>query len=77
MYNHMDTVIIDQGIECAECRTGEMRLAERELEVNYTRGRVEVCINGAWGTVCNSSFDDINAETVCANLIGFAREGMV
>lgn len=67
---------IDQGIDCVECKTGETRLAEPESEVNYTRGRVEVCINRAWGTVCNASFDKVDAEIACGNVAGYTREGM-
>ena len=38
-------------------------------------GRVEVCINRAWGTVCNSLFTQNDADVVCNQLPGFKREG--
>ena len=32
---------------------------------NNLEGRVEVCINRAWGTVCETEFSADDAEVVC------------
>ena len=57
------------------CTTGEARLADCE-DANYTRsGRIEICLNNAWGTVCNTSFDDKDAAVTCTQLEGFVSEG--
>ena len=36
---------------------------------NYSnQGRVEVYCNGQWGTICNSGFGSIDAQTICKQL---------
>ena len=39
-------------------------------------GRVEVCVNNAWGTVCNDNlFGSQEAMVLCHQLEGYQREG--
>lgn len=53
-----------------------MRLADKSVGNGTVEGRVEVCINQAWGTVCSARFDQEDAGTVCVSAGGYLRSGM-
>ena len=54
----------------AECSSGEVRLVG---EVDS--GRLEICLNSAWGTVCSEQFDTSDASVACEALEGFSGTG--
>ncbi len=57
----------DAGVRCAgtSCTQGAIRL---QGGLSTTHGRVEVCNNNVWGTVCDDFFDSVNARVVCRQL---------
>ena len=68
-----DSDLNDAGIVCAplltetdpSCEDGQLRLVDGDTELE---GRVEVCINRAWGTVCSTGFSEDEAEVVCSQI---------
>lgn len=53
------------SIQESDCKHGEIRLRDGS---NILEGRLEICINQVWGTVCSVSFSADEAETVCRHL---------
>ena len=62
----MSTTIIPAG-----CPHGSIRLRHGSSSLN---GRVEVCLNGDWGTVCDDGWTVIDANVACRQL-GYSGSG--
>ena len=57
------------GTQPANCSDGDVRLVGGTAP---NEGRVETCLNSAWGTICDSSFTGQDAGVVCQQL-GYPR----
>ncbi len=59
------------------CSTGDVRIVPDYYNSGTSQdGRLELCINNAWGTICDSRFDNKEAAIACSSVIGFSRQGM-
>ena len=56
-----------------DCVEGEVRLQDG---TDPSNGRVEVCQNGTWGSVCASQWDLDDARVVCKQL-GYSSDGIM
>ena len=65
-------LILDTTVTFANCTHGELRLAGSSI---VTKGRVEICFNGVWGTVCDNGWSTVDANIVC-NQLGYYPSGI-
>ena len=56
----------------APCVNGSIRLGDGEV----LRGRVEVCYNGSWVTICSHSWTAKEATVICSQL-GYSHYGRI
>lgn len=53
----------------ANCSDGDVRLQDgmSDLATGVMEGRLEICINEAWGSVCIDHFGSAEAAVVCSS----------
>lgn len=69
--NDAGVVCQELGTPASNCTTGNTRLVDG---ANNLEGRVEICINNAWGTICDSTFSEDEAVIIC-NSLGLPYNG--
>ena len=47
---------------------GELRLSDGNESDNTITGRLEILLNGLWGTVCSRDFNHVDATVACRQL---------
>ena len=59
-------------IHSLACNQGDIRLVG---STSSLEGRVEMCYDGVWGTVCSDYWETVEASVVCRQL-GYSSSGM-
>ena len=57
----------------APCTDGQLRLAGSNVG---NEGRVEICLNNEWGTICDDGWSTNDANVACG-VLGFANTGEI
>ena len=65
--NHNCVHFEDAGVMCGSlnCNDSDIRIVNG---FSSYEGRVEVCLNGVWGTVCDDFWSENDAQVVCGQL---------
>ena len=63
MYYMLSHIVVNAShVPTVSCTYGDVRLVNGS---DSSEGRVEICINDEWGTVCDDVWSDNNADVVC------------
>ena len=66
-------IIAVSDVKIVNCTEGEVRLVNGS---SPNKGRVEICIDQSWATVCSNGFDYRESRVICGQL-GYQRYGIL
>ena len=70
--NGLMSTFLSVVILLSVCSDGDLRLVDGE---GTGEGRVEICFNNTYGSICADFWDEVDAQVVCGQL-GFMRNGL-
>ena len=80
LYGHTSVAAVlcqgsaNQSNNSNECISGEVRLANSS---NNIEGRVEICTERMWVSVCDTNWGRVETHLFCNQLLGHPAKGMV
>ena len=66
-------IYADASTPAGNCTDGTLKLVGG---TNPAEGRIEICINNAWGTICDDGFTKEEALVACRQLGKLQMEGV-